>query len=161
MVFDTSFQLSFLSTVALIWISPIFEKKFYKIPEAFGLRGVVCATLSTQLFVLPLLLYKMGQVSLVGLPVNLLVLGVIPTIMFLGFITGLLSFVSGSMAFPVALATQFLLAYVIKTAEFFASLPFASVQISYFPALFFWITYLIYALIFWKIRIKKKSALLA
>jgi competence protein ComEC len=152
LVFDTSFQLSFLSTVALIWISPIFEKYFSKIPETFGLRGVFSATLSTQLFVLPLLLFKMGQVSLVGLPVNLLVLGVIPTIMFLGFIAGLLSFGSGVIAFPVALITQFLLAYVIKTAELFASLPFAAVQISYFPALFFWLMYAVYGFIFWKIH---------
>ena len=46
------------------------------------------ATIATQIFVLPLLLYQMGQLSLVSLPANLLILPVIPWTMLFGFFAG-------------------------------------------------------------------------
>jgi competence protein ComEC len=152
LVFDTSFQLSFLSTIALIWISPIFEKYLTKIPEKWGFRDIASATISTQLFVLPLLLYKMGQFSLVGFPVNLLVLGTIPATMFFGFITGLFGFLSTWLAFPFALITHFLLSYVLTVVHIFSLLPFASIHIPYFGAVLFWLTYIFYGFLFYRIH---------
>ncbi len=157
LVFDTSFQLSFLSTIAIIWISPIVKQFLTKIPEKLELREVVSATLATQIFVLPLLLYKMGQVSLVALPVNVLVLGVIPPIMLLGFIAGLFQFVLHIVAFPIAFLAYILLSYVIKVATFFSSLSFASITISYFPALFLWISYGAFGFLYYKFHHLRKN----
>jgi len=152
LVFDTSFQLSFLATIALIWISPLVSPHLTAVPEKFGFREVVSATIATQVFVLPLLLYKMGQVSLVGLPVNVLVLWLIPTIMILGFIASMIEFAFHFLAVPVAYVTYLLLMYVIKTAEFFATLPFATVTVSYFPALFLWSVYGLYGYLYWRLK---------
>ncbi len=154
LVFDTSFQLSFLSTLALIFISPIIEKKLTWIPEKLGLRDITSATISTQIFVLPLLLYKMGELSLVGLPVNLLVLGFVPGIMLLGFITGLFGFTSHLIAIPFAFVTELLLSYVLKVVDIFASLLFASIHIPFFSTFLFWIAYILYGFFFWKISRK-------
>lgn len=156
LVFDTSFQLSFLSTIAIIWISPIVKRYLKKVPEKFGLRETMSATLATQIFVLPLLLYKMGQVSLVSLPVNVLVLGFIPPIMLFGFIAGLLEFILHIVAFPFASASYILLTYVIIVAKFFSGLPFASVQISYFPAIFFWLSYILFGFLYYKFNKKQE-----
>jgi len=164
LLFDVSFELSFLSTIALIWISPLFEKKLLWIPEKLGLRDVTSATLSTQLFVLPLLLYKMGQFSLVGLPVNLLVLGFVPTLMFFGFLTGLFGFISSWLAFPFAFISYLILTYILKVVDVFSILPFASFHITHFPLWLMWALYLFYAVLFWKFSnnvSKQKGASLA
>ncbi len=157
LVFDTSFQLSFLSTIAIIWISPLVKQGLAKVPEKFGLREVVSATLATQIFVLPLLLYKMGQVSLVALPVNVLVLGFIPPIMLLGFIAGLFQFVLHIVAFPFAFLAYLLLMYVIQVATFSSTLPFASITISYFPAPFLWVSYAVFGFVYYKFRHQQKN----
>ncbi len=156
LVFDSSFQLSFMSTLALIYVSPLVEKKFSFVTEKFGLRSVVVATLSTQIFVLPMLLYKMGELSLVALPTNLLILSIIPATMFFGFFAGVFSFVSKLVAFPFSFITYGLLEYELKVVEFFAHLPFASLKISFFPLWLAVAVYVAYAVFFF--LFKEKSA---
>ena len=58
LVFDISFQLSFLATIAIIYVSPVLKTKFSFITEKFGLRDVVASTISAQILVLPLDHYK-------------------------------------------------------------------------------------------------------
>src|SRR3989344_2340509 len=94
LIFDPSFQLSFLATLGLIHGAPLFEKHFKFIPKTFGLRDIVSATLATQIFVLPLLLYMMGKFSVVSLPVNLLILPFIPLTMLFGFLAGVAGFIN-------------------------------------------------------------------
>ena len=147
LVFDSSFQLSFLATLALIYVSPIVEKKLQFITPRFKLREFATATISTQIFVLPLLLYKMGELSLVGLPVNILILAFIPLTMLFGFLAGALSFISVAISLPFAFASYALLSYELKVVEIFSSLPFASISIPYFPAWVMIGVYLAYGII--------------
>lgn len=133
LVFDSSFQLSFLATLALIYVSPIVEKKLQFITPKFKLREFATATIATQIFVLPLLLYKMGELSLVGLPVNILVLAFIPLTMLFGFLTGAISFIGVAISLPFAFASYAFLSYELKVVEIFSSLPFASISVPYFP----------------------------
>ncbi|PIQ66784.1 MAG: hypothetical protein CO184_00350 [Candidatus Zambryskibacteria bacterium CG_4_9_14_3_um_filter_40_16] len=150
LVFDFGFQLSFLATAALIWVAPFFEDKLNFIPKRLGLRTIVSATISTQLFVLPLLLYQTGQLSLVGVFVNLLVLPLVPLVMFFGFISGVLGFVSHTVAFPFSAISQIILFYIIKVVELFGSLPLASIKISNFPFSLMAVVYVLYGFVFWK-----------
>ncbi len=145
LVFDTSFQLSFLATVGLIYVSPLLEPKVRWVTEKWHLREIVVATISTQVFVLPFLLYKTGLLSLVSLPVNLLVLSAIPLTMLFGFLAGIISFASPLLALPFAYVTYALLAYELAVVEWFAKLPFVAITLPYFPLwlVIFW--YLGYA----------------
>ncbi len=152
LVFDSSFQLSFMSTLALIYVSPLIEKYFTFVTEKFGLRSVVVATLATQIFVLPMLLYKMGELSLVALPVNLLILFAIPSTMLFGFLTGIVGFLSTVLAFPFAFIAYALLDYELRVVEFFSHLPFASVAVSDFPLWFAVLLYLFYFVIYLRLR---------
>ncbi|MEK9184991.1 MAG: ComEC/Rec2 family competence protein, partial [Patescibacteria group bacterium] len=144
-VFDSSFQLSFMATLGLIYVAPIIEPKLVWITERYKIREIMTTTLATQIFVLPMLLYKMGELSLVGIPVNLLILGFIPITMLLGFITCLISFVTISIAWITGGITYLFLWYQIGVVEFFSSLPFASIKISYFPL---WLVVLVYVIYF-------------
>ncbi|TSC67209.1 MAG: hypothetical protein CEO19_315 [Parcubacteria group bacterium Gr01-1014_73] len=147
LVFDTSFQLSFLSTLGLIYLSPVIEKRLGFITEKLQLRQIAAATIATQIFVLPLLLYQMGQLSIVSLPVNLLILPAIPWTMLFGFLAGALGFISQIIALPLAFIAYILLTFQLKIVAFFAALPFASISIPYFPASALFACYAVFALL--------------
>ncbi len=149
LVFDASFQLSFLATLGLIYVSPFVEPRVQWVTERFHLREIVVATIATQLFVLPFLLYKTGLFSIVSLPVNLLILTAIPLTMLFGFLAGMLAFVSTVLALPFAYAAYALLAYELGVVEWFSKLPFASVSVPYIPVWFVVLWYVFYAILFW------------
>ncbi|MEA2112989.1 MAG: ComEC/Rec2 family competence protein [Patescibacteria group bacterium] len=148
-VFDPSFQLSFMATLGLILLAPKLDKFFKFVPEKFYLRETVLATISTQIFVLPLLLYMMGELSIVAVFVNLLVLMFIPLTMLFGFLTGMFVFISTWLALPFSYITQLLLSYELKVVEIFASLPFASIKVNFFP---FYLMVIVYCLYFLLLR---------
>lgn len=150
LVFDSSFQLSFTATIALIFLAPKIEKHFKLVPTKFQLREFATATVATQIFVLPMILYKMGTLSLVALPVNLLILVFVPSTMFLGFITGMFGFISTTLSLPFAYVTNVLLAYQLKVVDIFATLPFAAIEINYFPIWIAILIYTIYGIFIWK-----------
>lgn len=133
LVFDTSFQLSFLATVGLIYLSPLIEPRVRWVTERWNLREILVATIATQLFVLPFLLYKTGLLSLVSLPVNLLILIAIPATMLLGFLAGVAGFVGTALAAPFAFLSYAFLAYELAVVEWFAHLPFAAMTLISFP----------------------------
>ncbi|MEK7645209.1 MAG: ComEC/Rec2 family competence protein [Patescibacteria group bacterium] len=129
LIFDPSFQLSFLATAGLIYLSPMIERRLMWCHET--LRTILVATLSTQLFVLPYLLYSMGDISLVSIFTNLAILPTIPFAMLSGFVATILPL--GIAVIPAAIAHA-LLAYIFLIVRFFAELSFATVAIPYFPA---------------------------
>lgn len=146
LVFDVSFELSFLATVGLIYFSPFVEPRVKFVTEKWKLREIVVATVATQIFVLPFLLYKTGVLSLVSLPVNLLILAAIPVTMLFGFLAGIAGFFWNVLALPFAWGAYALLAYELAVVEWFARLPFASVMLTSFPlwlAVFCYATYVV------------------
>ncbi len=152
LVFDTSFQLSFLSTLALIYVSPLVEARLLWIPEKFGLREIVTATISTQIFVLPFLLYTTGIFSVVSLPANLLILPLVPVTMLFGFLAGTLGFVNLIVAAPFSWAATALLSFMLFVVKELASAPFAAVVLPAFPFLLVMFWYGLYAYGYVKMR---------
>ncbi len=154
LAFDISFQLSFLATLGLIYATPVFDKLFKRMPNAFALRDITSATFATQLTVLPFLLHKMGNLSVIAPITNVLVLPVIPMTMFYGFMAGSLSFIASFLGIPFGFIAFVLLKYEIFVVTLFAKLPFASFTISHFPAV---LTIICYACIIWYLyRFHKK-----
>lgn len=143
LVFDFGFQLSFLATIALIWIAPIIERKILWCPERFHIRDILASTIATQIIVMPLLLYTIGDFSLIGIVVNILILPFVPIAMFLGFFAGLFGIISGTLALPVSTLTQAILGYIMFIVDIFSRFGFSIVSISRFHWLFMIIMYLI------------------
>lgn len=143
---DVGFQLSFLSTLGLIYFMPMFEARLRFVPERFGLRAIVASTLSAQVAVLPWLLFQIGEFSLVALPANLLVVPLIPAVMLLGFLIGFFWFVPLYFLTPFSWLVFVLLAYILAAADFFAALPFASFRVTVFP---WWVVSLVYIFYGW------------
>ena len=141
LVFDVSFQLSFLATIGVIFLAPKIEKYFTWVTKKFELRDIVSVTVAAYIFVMPFILYKMGNLSLVALPANVLILPFIPFTMLLGFITGALGLIWYIFAVPAGFLSYLFLHYELGVINFFASLPFASFNVPNFP---FTITLAIY-----------------
>jgi len=127
---DPSFILSFLAAFGLMTFALALENKLSFVPEMWGMRGVVSATLATQIFLLPALIFYSGQISLVALPANLLALPLIPPIMLLGFLTGVIGLIHPYLAFPLMIPAWALLSLVVFIANTAAAIPSASVTVS-------------------------------
>ena len=60
---DVGFQLFFLAMIGIIYLMPVFQDWFRKIPAMFQLRNILAMTLSAQIFTLPILIYNFGYLS--------------------------------------------------------------------------------------------------
>lgn len=136
LVFDVGFQLSFLATLGLIYLAPMFDQ-FLKIKRQRGLKRVVLESLSitasAQLAVLPWILYKFGTFSLVALPANLIVLPLVPIVMLLAFIASTIGFISLSLATPVAWLAYGLLELKLVVVRLLARVPYAEIEPGQIP----------------------------
>jgi competence protein ComEC len=153
---DISFQLSFIATFGVLFITPLVIKWVRFFPMRFGLRELVATTIAATISVLPILLYSTGILSLVSLPANILILPFIPITMFLSFVVGMFGFVSYFLSVPFAYLAHILLHYILAVIHFFASLPFVSITIQSFPL---WLAIVLYvAILWWVFGKNKKSA---
>ncbi len=144
LIFDPGFQLSVLATLGLIVVSPHVTRVISFVPERAQLREIASATVSTQLMVLPLLLYQNGTLSIVSLPANLLALMAVPLAMASSAVAACAGIILGTWGTLIALPAYLLLRYIVAVADFFASVPYASVTVPAFPA---YIPVVAYALI--------------
>ncbi len=135
LLFNLSFQLSFLATAGIILAADPVAKKLTFLPTFFGIRDIAGATIVAQASVLPLLIVSIGSVSIVSPIANVAVIGAVPWAMAFGFIASMLSFISPVIAFPVTVITEALLIYILKVSVWFGGLPFASLTI---PQSFMW-----------------------
>lgn len=131
--YDAGFQLSFISTLGLIYLSPILTRAFQFVPEKFGLRENLATTMAAIIATEPLIVSQFGRVSLVAPIVNLLVLPFIPMAM----ATGAMQILGGALFLPlgkiIGWSSWLVLNYVIRAAEFFGSQSFAAVNFSLPP----------------------------
>ena len=154
---DPSFQLSFLATMGLILLAGPLEERFRLIPERFGIRGTVATCLATQIFVSPFILHMMGQISLIGIVVNIIVLPFIPATMLLVFLTGALGFVWPPLSVVAGWGAHFLLSYELFMVEHFARVPYAAAHVPPFSG--WWVAgfYVVFCAGYWWVIRRKNS----
>ncbi|MFA6376109.1 MAG: ComEC/Rec2 family competence protein [Candidatus Paceibacterota bacterium] len=154
--FDIGFQLSFLAVLGMAVFAQPIEAKLNFIPKKPEfIRQALAIALAAQIFTLPILVYNFGYVSAYGLVANVLAEPVVPFITIYGFILAIaaaFSFVLGGLLFfPMWLA----LSYLLITTNIFSQLPGSKLN---FGISFFWlaISYVILAIIAWRIKEKEK-----
>ncbi len=152
LVFDPSFQLSFGATLGLLVVTPVLLPYAVKVPDIFKLRETIIATVTTQIFLLPFLLYQSGIFSVVALPVNLLVLFPVPFTMLVGFLTGLLSFIYLPLALILSFLANFLLSYILFVVTTAAKQSFAAVTLPAFSFKIVVLIYIIYTIVLWRLH---------
>ena len=146
--FDIGFQLSFLATAGLIYFSPLLEawlerSKLRKAPKILTEAGV--ATISAQVFVLPILLINFGRLSLIAPVANILVLPVIPLTMLLGFIAVVAAFVFLPLGQIIGGVAWLFLSYIISIIQKLAAIPGAYFNVGKFSWIWLAVYYCILA----------------
>ncbi|MDD5172529.1 MAG: ComEC/Rec2 family competence protein [Patescibacteria group bacterium] len=154
---DIGFQLSFLAVLGISFLSPAFNQYFKKIPnfQYFPLRQYLATTLGAQVFVLPLILYYFGDLSLISPLINVLVLFFIPLIMALGLLFIIFGLIHICLAKIFFYPLWLLLTFVILTVKVGAFIPGFSYVIDNFPLSLTIILY--FLIVFWLVKIKKQN----
>lgn len=153
--FDAGFQLSFLATIGLVYLSAPLQRRienlFDRFKELTGMRPasrtlkrdadettprifltikrLLIETLAAELAVLPLLIYLFGYVSIVSPLANIAALIAVPSAMGVGFFMGVAGFVSPLLGSAIGVASWLLLEYIMDAVRFFAAFPYATVEL--------------------------------
>lgn len=121
-LFDVGFQLSFMATLGLTTIRPIFDrnKKLKSLLNKSFFGGDVLTTVCAQASTLPILLANFGSYSFVSILINGLVLWTVPILMTLGGIGGLLGIILEPVGAIFLYLSLPLLLYFQKVVSVFA-----------------------------------------
>jgi competence protein ComEC len=157
LVFDPSFQLSFLATIGLMYVSPLLEKYSLWVPERLTLRQVFVATCATQIFVTPFILYLTSTTSLVAIPANLALFLLTPLTMFFSFVTGACALLSVFLAQPISFVAFLFLTTMLRIVHIFSGLSFASLTIPAFPLWLVAVIYICYSVILYRFYFVKQQ----
>jgi competence protein ComEC len=158
LLFDIGFQFSFMATLGLIFVAPRLESSMIEGSVAPSLKDFFIATIATQIAVLPLLIYYIGEVSLVSVVVNVLVLPVVPVEMALTAVAGVIAILFPQIALPVAFIAQVVLTYIMLVAHYFSALPLATITV---PSISAWMVGVLYISIVMSLYFFKRTRLLA
>jgi len=175
LVWDTGFQLSFLATLGLVYVSPVLKQIFesrvgvnnetppLSLPLKEGetakldmfkiifCNEVLISTLSAIIATLPFMLFTFGRISVVAPIANVLVLWIIPWLMLLGFVAIVVSFIFYPLGQVIAWVTGLGLKYVIILAEWFGEKDWSAWEFS----LPWWGMIILYLLMVYLINSKK------
>lgn len=152
LVYDVGFQLSFLATCGLIYISPLLEKYFRFLPETFAIRESATMTISAQVLALPIIILNFGRLSMISPVANIIVLPFIPLAMIFGFFAVLASYIWSFLGNIFGFIGYLLLEFMILFVKLFASIKFASIDIFWFS---WWILGIYYFFVLRWLRRKK------
>ncbi|MFZ5364083.1 MAG: ComEC/Rec2 family competence protein, partial [Patescibacteria group bacterium] len=156
LAFDVGFQLSFVATIGLVYLSPILEKYFEKLPSIFGAKESFTTTMSAIILTLPLILYNFGRVSFIAPVANILILPAIPLAMGIGSIAVLGGLIYSGLGQIVGWFAWLVLSYIIKATEFLAVIPWASGEAGKMHWIFLIIFYFLISWFIWHQRRKIK-----
>lgn len=148
-IVDLGWLLSFASFSGIMILVPELKRFFYGSSKAKinFLTESLLASVAATLMCAPILLYFFGQISLVSIVANLMIMPTIALAMGLTFLTGLVGFFSigffGWIQAAVVWVTKLLLDYHLVVMEFFSRQTMFLVQISKND----WRVFLLYVLI--------------
>lgn len=115
LIWDAGFQLSFLATLGLVYVSPVLKQKLGPHLQ----NEILISTFSAIIATLPFMLFTFGRISTVAPIANVLILWIIPWLMLLGFVAIIFSFIFYPLGQLIAWVAGLGLKYVIILAEWF------------------------------------------
>lgn len=128
--FDLGWWLSFLAFFGVLVLAPLIRKRIFQDKEISQFLYIVIETTSAQLLVLPLIVAVFGELSIISILANVLILPLIPFAMILTFAAGLagafIPVIAGWIAWP---ATTLLTA-MTTVIYWLSQVPWALVELS-------------------------------
>ncbi len=119
LIYDIGFQLSFMATLGLIYLRPLFfiKHRYKKVIEKSFIGDDLATTISAQIFTLPILLLNFGSYSLISVLVNALVLWTVPVIMIIGGVSGIAGLIFDPLGYLLSYLSIPFLLYFEKTID--------------------------------------------
>lgn len=157
-VLDVGFQLSFITTLGLVFAMQKFDDKLPEIPK--WISGTIMVTLIAQAFASPLLLFYFNNLPVYSVFANIFILPLVSVITFAGFLSGILALLPKT-GYLIMLFCKILgpsLVAVNWVAEFFSNLPESLIyikQISVFSVILIYIL-MIFSILFLSNGFKNK-----
>jgi competence protein ComEC len=142
LLWRTSFQLSVLAMGGLVLLFPPFRSLLGRgaafsetrlglhLPGTGAAMDIVAATLAASVAVLPVCAMIFEQFSVVGVPVSLLTLPVLPLALGSASLAAVVALSSTTLAAPFAWVAWLFLSFIIRTVEVFSALPWAALDVS-------------------------------
>lgn len=127
---DLGWQLSFAAFAGVMIVAPLLQRYFFGEEKPGMVRQILGETVAAFLVTLPILLGAFGQVSLVAIVANLLVLPFVPLAMLLVFLTGLSLLLLEPLGNLLGILSTWLLQYMIGVAQTLADVPWALLELS-------------------------------
>ncbi len=119
---DPGWYLSFLAFFGVLIISPIIISKLFRRQPKI-IIGVAMDTLAAEVMTLPLIMAMFGQLSLVGLLTNVLIVPLIPFAMLLSAVAAAAGMLAPAVAGWIAWPANLLLTYILDIVHLFAAIP--------------------------------------
>ncbi len=157
LLFDISFQLSFLAVFGLIFYTNFFNYLYKNIPNTLKIRETLAVTSAAQMFTWPLTAYYFANISLVAAIANFLALPLFPFILvftILLAIFGQVPFLGLVFLWPLDL----LLRLCFKIMEILASFKYAALSIVGFDWQFLLLSFVLVIIITIIIKPQKYEA---
>lgn len=126
---DVGWQLSFAAVVAIALLARPARGKLMQRRMPAPVADALAVTAAATLGAAPLLAVHFHQLSLVGIPANLLAAPAIAPITWLGMLAAAIGQLTPALATPLNALNAYLLAYVAAIAHIAASIPHASVSV--------------------------------
>lgn len=136
---DLGFWLSFGSMAAIIFISPLLKqllevwlpKSKAKMVQSYWVNLVI-SSISVQIFLFPLLLYFFGEVSMVFIFSNLMIMPFFYVVLFLLFVASALGLVYYFLGALFVKLSYFFTRYMLKVVEFWGEKKVSIFSVDYF-----------------------------
>lgn len=125
---NVGWMLSFAAFAGVMLVAPILTAYLFGKEKVPFIAQLFIETTSAQLVTLPIIMAVFGNLSIVALLANMLVLPFIPLTMLMTFITGLIGFIAPALQMIVAWPTQVLLDGIVRVIEWCAALPGAQMS---------------------------------
>lgn len=144
-LWDVGFQLSFAATLSLMlyadpltqWVRRALERWLERdwVEKVMGvLSEAVILTVAAQILTLPLMIGYFGQLSLISLLANALILPVQPAVMIWGGVATLVGLILPAVGQLFAWVAWLFLGYTIWMVRLFAAVPGAAIPLTVSPA---------------------------
>jgi competence protein ComEC len=166
-LWDASFQLSFLGTLGIVLLTPLWMRLFHRLERFwFGafIAETIAVTLAAEIATLPIFALTFHTISLIAPLTNILTVPLLTALILLG----LLLCVSGLIALPIALVVGWLLWpllwYVNAILTWCAQVPYASLSVPKdMNVIIVWVYYVPLTLVFnvlrrWPLTVSRYSS---
>jgi competence protein ComEC len=127
---DLGWWLSFLAFAGVLVLAPMLQKRLFGDKQPKLLGQIVLETLCAQLLTLPLILFVFGNLSVLSLLANILVVPLVPLAMLCTFIGGLTGLILPALAPIVSVPAVLILSFITEVVGLLAQIPWASVPLS-------------------------------